>query len=981
MADPVERGARVRARASTRFVGRDAEVESLRTRLLAAATAGRGMGIVVQGDAGIGKTRLISEVCASLPDTIRLGHGRAELLQRDRPFGAIATAVRSLLGSGGREDGGRRVGDDTDGLVLDADAIVALERDTTGGVGPARLAQLVEAYVAAIASASSAGPVVLVLDDVQWADPATLAVVRELLDPVAGSAVVLAAMRPTPQSQEMAELLATLEPGQVDLVHLDPMPPDDVAALAHERLGAPPGPRLRAQLARTGGNPLFVRALLDTLSDEGSLVDLEHDGGHARIDTVVSGVPPSLRMTLLQRLSTLPAEALDTLLVAATLGSTFDPAELAVVLDEPASTIVTRLREPVRAGWIVPLDDGMAFQHDLVREALYDDAPAAVRRALHRQIAERLLAAGRPALEVARHLQLGATPPDPPAARWVHRAGREALASVPARAQELFDVAAQLDPRPGAWQDRLALDTGVARMWAGDPASAERILRVLMERRHDPDVDFEARMALAWSCILVGRSSDAIQLFEAGAAGSDDEETQVRFHAERALVHLLRGELDEARALAAEVLTPGSQGTRDGQGSEEARCLALGVNSALLAIEGRFERAIEDARAAVAIATDGEHPEAARRPPHMFLGSVLIDSDRFDEGWRALHLGRRTTERFGTIWDLPVQHLVSARGRFLAGQHDDVIAEVETALDIAERSDTTVLKVWGHAMLGHVHLHRGDRAAALTAITAGEEVVEQTGPQVRGTDWLLWARALLEEGDGNTEAARILLALVWEAHRDLGMYSERRLLGADLTRLCLDTGERDRAETVVADVEVHAEVAGTRSAQAAALRCRGLLDDDHGPLVEAAELLAETGCLTERVATLLDAGILSARTASHHEQAVELLTEARALAEVATMRVAVRRADAALRELGVRTGVRGDRGRPATGWASLTPTERTVTKLAAEGMTNPQIGERLFISRRTVQTHLSHVFAKLGVASRVELAGLVVRERDLDGGA
>ena len=87
------------------------------------------------------------------------------------------------------------------------------------------------------------------------------------------------------------------------------------------------------------------------------------------------------------------------------------------------------------------------------------------------------------------------------------------------------------------------------------------------------------------------------------------------------------------------------------------------------------------------------------------------------------------------------------------------------------------------------------------------------------------------------------------------------------------------------------------------------------------------------------------------------------------------RADAVLRLAGVRRGVRGPRNRPQFGWQSLTPTERTVADLVADGLSNPQIGERLFISRRTVQTHLVHVFAKLGISSRSQLAAQVARRR------
>jgi DNA-binding CsgD family transcriptional regulator len=85
------------------------------------------------------------------------------------------------------------------------------------------------------------------------------------------------------------------------------------------------------------------------------------------------------------------------------------------------------------------------------------------------------------------------------------------------------------------------------------------------------------------------------------------------------------------------------------------------------------------------------------------------------------------------------------------------------------------------------------------------------------------------------------------------------------------------------------------------------------------------------------------------------------------------RAEAAMRELGIRRGRRGPRSRPQYGWPSLTSTEHTVAGLVAEGLCNPQIGERLYVSHRTVQTHLAHIFGKLDIASRAELAAEVTR--------
>lgn len=106
-----------------------------------------------------------------------------------------------------------------------------------------------------------------------------------------------------------------------------------------------------------------------------------------------------------------------------------------------------------------------------------------------------------------------------------------------------------------------------------------------------------------------------------------------------------------------------------------------------------------------------------------------------------------------------------------------------------------------------------------------------------------------------------------------------------------------------------------------------------------------------------------------------LLDQAAAIYERLEAARDLTRTEAAMRQLGIRRGVRGPRGRPQTGWPSLTVTERTVAGLVAEGLSNPQIGERLYISRRTVQSHLAHIFTKLDITSRVQLAAEVIRQR------
>jgi DNA-binding CsgD family transcriptional regulator len=160
----------------------------------------------------------------------------------------------------------------------------------------------------------------------------------------------------------------------------------------------------------------------------------------------------------------------------------------------------------------------------------------------------------------------------------------------------------------------------------------------------------------------------------------------------------------------------------------------------------------------------------------------------------------------------------------------------------------------------------------------------------------------------------------------------------------------------------------------AALRCRGLVGDD--PETPAAAVQAYQGGTRplELAGACEDAGVAYARHGDL-DRARPLLEQALEIYERLDAGRDLARAEAALRQAGLRRGRRGPRSRPASGWASLTPAEQAVAGLVADGLTNPQIGARLYISGRTVQTHLVHIFAKLDIASRAQLAVEVTRHR------
>ena len=160
----------------------------------------------------------------------------------------------------------------------------------------------------------------------------------------------------------------------------------------------------------------------------------------------------------------------------------------------------------------------------------------------------------------------------------------------------------------------------------------------------------------------------------------------------------------------------------------------------------------------------------------------------------------------------------------------------------------------------------------------------------------------------------------------------------------------------------------------AALRCQGLAENDAHALVAAAGTYAEASRPLELALASEDAATALVRQGDT-ERARPLLDQAIAIYERLGADRDLSRVNAILRLAGVRRGIRGRRKRAQFGWQSLTATELTVSGLVADGLSNPQIGERLFVSRRTVQTHLAHVFTKLDLSSRAQLAAEVTRRR------
>jgi DNA-binding CsgD family transcriptional regulator len=195
-------------------------------------------------------------------------------------------------------------------------------------------------------------------------------------------------------------------------------------------------------------------------------------------------------------------------------------------------------------------------------------------------------------------------------------------------------------------------------------------------------------------------------------------------------------------------------------------------------------------------------------------------------------------------------------------------------------------------------------------------------------------------------------------------------------RHALQLGRQAVAEEVVkASEEAAALAPGVPSVRGAALRCRGLMEGDPERLAAAVEVARTGPRILDRMGTCEDAAYVMT-SAGRVAEARSHLMEVLALQEDLSARSWAARTRASLRDLGVRHGARGGRSRPASGWESLTRTEREVANLASEGLTNRQIASQLFISPNTVNTHMRHLFQKLEVSSRAGLAAATLRRHE-----
>ena len=914
--------------------------------LLASTASGTGRALVLEGEAGIGKTHLVkAAIEGARRRGIRVLEAAADELER-RP----ASIVHGLL----------------DGIAASLPArhrlveLLATRADNRDGVDLGYA--VIEATVDLIESEAGVGPLLIAIEDLHWADDLSLRVVAALARHAGPSPIsILATCRPVPRPPLLDRVMELVTAQDGWHRRLEALADIDVLALASAQTGAAAAPALRARLAQTAGNPLYITELLRSLDDDGLL---RVEGGI--VEVTAESLPADLRTTLIRRLSWLPADVVELLRLASLLGGSFTLRDLATITGHSVVDVAARLQDASQAGLVIGDGDRLAFRHDLIREAIYTDMAPAVRSDLHRAAGQALASQHAPVTQIAQQFALGARPGDLDAVDWLEQAGSEVLAVSPSGSIIHFEQALELAPI--GWPGRAALQVRLIEPLAGCGRfdDAEAVARAVLADTPEPAVEFAALRGL--SAVLGNRGDIAAAIdalyVAADAPGAPSTEPRLLRCLAGQLSILMGSRAEDARRAAEDTLLHAMQ-----TGDEGLTALAHQTLGVAAAVSGYDEDALAHMTSAAALLESGRLPWNPYLIADFWVALCLTVLDRLDEAARAAEKVRVRAERQGSTATMPYGYILESFGLAIRGQFEDASTSAQSCLTMMDETGSYNFVLYAEAILASMAIRRGDLVAAAAHLASGGQRLVHGAPF--GADMLFGTQVELLVAQGQDEAALTVAAATWAQTAPIRYLFGPRRRAVLLVHLAVAAGRADLARDVTEAMEEGARRSPALSAAAAARACRGLFDRNPAALNEACALYRKTPLRPDLAACCEDAAEVLAEQ-DRREEAVELLDEAAAIHIDTGASGDLVRVDALLRRLGTRRR-RQQQLRPTTGWEALTRMERQVTVLVAEGLTNPEIGTRLYISRRTVETHLSHVFAKIGVSSRAQVAAEFAR--------
>ncbi|QGZ51710.1 AAA family ATPase [Streptomyces sp. QHH-9511] len=892
--------------------GREAELERLRALVRSVRDGDGGAIALLLGEPGIGKTVLLEEtVSLARAHGFVVSQGRAEELHELAPLASLASGL--LHG---------------DPPLLAAKDFAHLEGHHDQRIWLVeRLAQLIE-------ERSAGTPTLIAIDDVQWTDPLSRFALNVMPARLLTSPVLwLLAGRENPDLRGDGPRTTT--------VPLRPLSGEALAELAHDALGGDIPEKVTELLDGSGGNPFLAAELLTGIAASG-----------------VDGPEPPERLVLgvRGRLAALRPGTIDFLRIGSVLGRAFALADAAALCGRPASGLIGELEEAIAAGLLHDDGERLVFRHDLLRQAVYADLAPSARRALHREAASRLVAAGRTSVDAVPHLLKSAQPGDHEAVRLLGRAATDVRAVMPDLAADLAVRALQLVPPHDSTAFGVGEQAITALTRAGRYTQAREVGDALLARQPPLDVFARLQSVLGDTLWHLDDIHELTRRSTAALAVVTDPVISARLTARRALAQSRGRDLQEARGTGARALAEAKRA-----GDREARVVALW---------GLGEIALNAGECAAAV----DHHTALSAFDAAFLPEEVVARVHLDDFDSARQLLR-------TAGDEPLRPAMlmwAQAGLNLGlGRLDDAEADLVTAerleADIGVPGNLVNIRV--HR--GRLAVLRGDREAAEEHVdVVRAAVADRPNPGNHAAHQ--YAEAVLADADGDHTAAA---ERIRSAQRD-NPFVRWRLLRTqfvEAVKIALRAGDRSLAEDLTAQAAAHASRnPSVPTARGIAAHTAALVNADHGLLARSVRILltgprplhlaAASADLGRALLTTGDAAAIPALT-----RAYEAYTRAGAGFEADRVRADL---DRAMARAGRRTAARP---RPSEGWDALTASERKVARLIAAGHTNRSAAAALVVSPHTVNTHLASIFRKLSVNSRVHLTRLVLAEAEADG--
>jgi DNA-binding NarL/FixJ family response regulator len=925
------------------LVGRDSEL-ALLAGLVKDVARGQGSAVLVEGEPGIGKSILVRTALAEAQEAgCQVFWGAGDELGQTLPLVPFLEGLRVRDPSANP----RR------------SAIVRLLRgEDVADRGTDAPAAMAEQLLALVAEQCAARPSILVVDDLQWADQTSVTLWGRLARSVRQMPLMLVGMmRPVPRRDDLLALRRLV--GEVARLELTALTETAVAELVAALAGGKPDDGLLRLADGAAGNPRYLTELVAALSRGDGLVVT--DAGTAEL--TAAQAPDSLSAAIAARLSFVARPVRELLQAAALLGADFAVPDLAIVLGRGVADLVPAVAEACAAGVLAESGGALGFRHPLIRAAIYDELPAALRAAWHRDAARALAEAGAPADRVARQLlqSLGEAsgPPAPVDAwtlDWLDRTADPLVERAPGIAAELLTRAVAGSPayayRHGWLESRLA----DALYRVGDTAGAQQVATLALDHAAEPDLLVDLHGTLAQCRILAGESAESLATLERALAFPGLlARHQARLLVLAARTHSHLGDFEKASQVAADALTAAEQA-----GDNWAMGWALHVLTLVTSAQGKmtdalplFDRAIAVTRADPALAD-------LRLLLQINQAVTLGDLDRHQEALAVARQARQIAGQVGTAIRLAQAHGALGQLLFETGQWDDALAEVKS-LEGDLKEPVAACCDLGIAAL--ISLHRGQLDAARGYLAAAVPAAERIGHRLVGS--LALARSLEREYDGALpEALAALTTGPGEKTEDIEEIEDRF---PDAVRLAMDIGDLVIAQGLTDQVVALAAGSQVPHRLANAQYCLALLDRDGPRLLTAAERYEDAGRPLLKAKALESAAGVFIQTVDRAQAraaftgAVEVYNSLGAAEDVA-------RLQARFRAHGIRRGPRSKHRSARSGWDSLTPTETKIAAFVEEGLSNPEIGARMMLSKRTVATHVSHILKKLDVHSRTDIA-------------